>query len=149
MFTDKSFGYETACAALVEAIKAAHAEALTVRNGVGLVKLMGRHSRFIACSAALATSEVNFVLIPEVPFTLEGDNGFLEALERCIQQRGYALIVVAEGAGQDPVSHARLWILPPASQTSHCRVFSAPVQFASLPVPFFKNFAESLGFCHE
>lgn len=101
MFTDKSFGYETACAAAVEAIRAAHAEARTVRNGVGLVKLMGRHSGFIACSAALATSEVNFVLIPEVSFTLEGENGFLEALERRIQQRGYALIVVAEGAGQE------------------------------------------------
>jgi 6-phosphofructokinase 1 len=101
MFTDKSFGYETACAAAVEAIKAAHAEARTVRNGVGLVKLMGRHSGFIACSAALATSEVNFVLIPEVSFDLEGENGFLEALERRIQHRGYALIVVAEGAGQE------------------------------------------------
>ena len=62
---------------------------------------MGRHSGFIACSAALATSEVNFVLIPEVPFTLQGDNGFLQELERCVQQRGYALIVVAEGAGQE------------------------------------------------
>jgi 6-phosphofructokinase 1 len=101
MFTDKSFGYETACAAAVEAIKAAHAEARTVRNGVGLVKLMGRHSGFIACSAALATSEVHFVLIPEVSFTLEGENGFLEVLQRRVQQSGYALIVVAEGAGQE------------------------------------------------
>jgi 6-phosphofructokinase 1 len=101
MFTDKSFGHETACAAAVDAIKAAHAEARTVRNGVGLVKLMGRHSGFIACSAALATSEVNFVLIPEVSFTFDGKDGFLEALERRIQHKGYALIVVAEGAGQE------------------------------------------------
>jgi 6-phosphofructokinase 1 len=54
MFTDKSFGYETACAAAVQAIRVAHTEACTVRNGVGIVKLMGRHSGFIACSAALA-----------------------------------------------------------------------------------------------
>ena len=101
MFTDKSFGYETACAAAVEAIKAAHAEARSVRNGVGLVKLMGRHSGFIACASAIATSEVDFVLIPEVSFALEGDNGFLKALEGRIQQSGYALIVVAEGAGQE------------------------------------------------
>jgi 6-phosphofructokinase 1 len=101
MFTDKSFGYDTACAAAVEAIKAAHAEARTVRNGVGLVKLMGRHSGFIACSAALATSEVDFVLIPEVSFTLEGENGFLEALHQRIRRTGHALIVVAEGAGQE------------------------------------------------
>jgi 6-phosphofructokinase 1 len=102
MFTDKSFGYETACAAAaVQAIRVAHAEACTVRNGVGLVKLMGRHSGFIACSAALATSEADFVLIPEVSFTLEGENGFLEALHRRILQKGNALIVVAEGAGQE------------------------------------------------
>jgi 6-phosphofructokinase 1 len=101
MFTDKSFGYETACAAAVQAIRVAHAEACTVRNGVGIVKLMGRHSGFIACSAALATSEADFVLIPEVSFTLEGENGFLEALHRRILQTGNALIVVAEGAGQE------------------------------------------------
>ena len=96
-----SFGYDTACAAAVEAIKAAHAEARTVRNDVGLVKLMWRHSGFIACSAALATSEVDFVLIPEVSFTLEGENGFLEALHQRIRRTGHALIVVAERAGQE------------------------------------------------
>jgi 6-phosphofructokinase 1 len=101
MFTDKSFGYETACAAAVQAIRVAHTEACTVRNGIGIVKLMGRHSGFIACSAALATSEADFVLIPEVSFTLEGENGFLEALHRRILQTGNALIVVAEGAGQE------------------------------------------------
>jgi 6-phosphofructokinase 1 len=107
LFTDKSFGYETACAAAVQAIKVAHTEARSVRNGIGLVKLMGRHSGFIACSAALAASEVNFVLIPEVPFTLEGENGFLHALHRRIQQMGHALIVVAEGAGQEWFDAAR------------------------------------------
>ena len=96
-----SFGYDTACAAAVEAIKAAHAEARTVRNRVGLVKLMWRHSGFIACSAALATSEVDFVLIPEVSFTLEGEHGFLEALHQRIRRTGHALIVVAAGAGQE------------------------------------------------
>jgi 6-phosphofructokinase 1 len=101
LFTDKSFGYETACAAAVQSIRVAHTEACTVRNGVGMVKLMGRHSGFIACSAALATSEADFVLIPEVSFSLEGKNGFLEALHRRILQKGNALIVVAEGAGQE------------------------------------------------
>jgi 6-phosphofructokinase 1 len=66
-----------------------------------MVKLMGRHSGFIACSAALATNEADFVLIPEVSFSLEGQNGLLEALHRCILQKGNALIVVAEGAGQE------------------------------------------------
>jgi len=101
IYMDKSFGYETACAAAVEAIQAAHTEARSSRNGVGLVKLMGRHSGFIASSAAIASGEVNCVLIPEIPFTLEGDNGFLEYLRRRIHERGHAVVIVAEGAGQD------------------------------------------------
>jgi 6-phosphofructokinase 1 len=63
-----------------------------------MVKLMGRHSGFIACSAALATNEADFVLIPEVSFGLEGENGLLEALHRCILQKGNALIVVGGGS---------------------------------------------------
>jgi 6-phosphofructokinase len=101
LFTDKSFGYETACAAAAQATRVAHTEACTVRNGIGMVKLMGRHSGFIACSAALATNEADFVLIPEVSLSLEGENGLLEALHRRILQKGNALIVVAEGAGQE------------------------------------------------
>src|SRR5258708_2536170 len=62
---------------------------------------MGRHSGFIACHAALAATDVNFVLIPEVPLNLEGEMGFLRSLERRIEQRGHAVVVVAEGAGQD------------------------------------------------
>lgn len=104
IFMDKSFGYETACAAAVEAIHAAHTEARSSRNGVGLVKLMGRHSGFIASSAAIASGEVNCVLIPEIPFTLDGDNGFLEYLRLRIHKRGHAVVIVAEGAGQDLLS---------------------------------------------
>lgn len=102
-YMDKSFGYETACAAAVEAIAAAHTEARSARNGVGLVKLMGRHSGFIACSAAISSGEANSVLIPEVPFVLEGDHGFLEQLRQRILKRGHALVIAAEGAGQDLV----------------------------------------------
>lgn len=101
MFLDKSFGYETAFAAAVEAIQGAHTEALGSHNGVGLVKLMGRHSGFIACSAVLSTNEVNFALIPEVPFALEGENGLLQALRHRLEARRHAVIVVAEGAGQE------------------------------------------------
>lgn len=101
IYMDKSFGYETACAAAVDAIHAAHTEARSSRNGVGLVKLMGRHSGFIACSAAIASGEVNCVLIPEIPFALEGDKGFLEYIRRRIRDRGHAVVIVAEGAGQE------------------------------------------------
>jgi 6-phosphofructokinase 1 len=101
IWMDRSFGYETAYSAAVDAIRAAHTEARSARNGIGLVKLMGRHSGFIACSAAIASGEANFVMIPEVDFKLEGDKGFLEVLRQRVTHRGHAVVVVAEGAGQD------------------------------------------------
>jgi len=100
IYMDKSFGYETACAAAVEAVHAAHTEARSSRNGIGMVKLMGRHSGFIACSAAIASGEANCVLIPEVPFALDGDHGFLEDIRQRVVNRGHAVVIVAEGAGQ-------------------------------------------------
>lgn len=99
-YLDKSFGFETAFAAAVQALKCAYVEATGAVNGVGLVKLMGRDSGFIACYAALAGSNVDFVLIPEVPFQLEGEGGFLESLRHRLAKRGSAVVVVAEGAGQ-------------------------------------------------
>jgi 6-phosphofructokinase 1 len=100
-FIDRSFGFESAFAAAVEAIRSAHVEAVGARNGVGLVKLMGRHSGFITCHAALASTDANFVLIPEVPLRLDGERGFLHSLERRLAERAHAVIVVAEGAGQE------------------------------------------------
>jgi 6-phosphofructokinase 1 len=101
MFLDKSFGFETAFAEAVNAVKCAYTEACGAVNGVGLLKLMGRDSGFIACFAALAGSNVDYVLIPEVPFTLDGTGGLLESLRYRLAKRGQAVIVVAEGAGQD------------------------------------------------
>lgn len=98
---DKSFGFETAYSKAVEAIRSAHAEAHSTPNGVGIVKLMGRYAGFIACYASLASSHVNFALIPEVPFILEGRSGFLAALQDRLKRRRHAVVVVAEGAGQD------------------------------------------------
>jgi 6-phosphofructokinase 1 len=97
----KSFGFDTAVDKAVEVVAAAHMEAFSAINGIGLVKLMGRESGFIAAHTALASHEVNFVLIPEVPFNLEGYNGFLAHLEQRIKSRGHAVIVVAEGAMQE------------------------------------------------
>jgi len=95
---DRSFGFETAVSEATTAIYSAHAEAEGARNGIGLVKLMGRDSGFIAAHAALANADVNFCLVPEVPFALET---LLEALEKRLQKRKHAVIVVGEGAGQD------------------------------------------------
>ena len=101
MYLDKSFGFETAFAEAVRAVKCAYTESTGAVNGVGLVKLMGRDSGFIACFAALAGANVDFVLIPEVPFKLDGPRGLLETLRYRLAKRGSAVIVVAEGAGQE------------------------------------------------
>jgi 6-phosphofructokinase 1 len=97
-YVERSFGFETAVSEAVEAIDAAHTEAKGARNGIGLVKLMGRESGFIAVYASLARSDVNFCLIPESTFTL---GKLLDCLRDRLQKRGHAVIVVAEGAGQD------------------------------------------------
>jgi 6-phosphofructokinase 1 len=99
-FVDLSFGFLTALETASEVLRGAHVEAVGARNGVGLVKLMGREAGFIAVGAAVASQESNFVLVPEVPFPLDGEGGFLDALEQRILARGHALVVVAEGAGQ-------------------------------------------------
>jgi len=96
----RSFGFETAVDTATQAIQCAHTEAHSYPNGIGLVKLMGRYSGFIAATAAVAQRDVNFVLVPEVDFDLEGPNGFLEVLRARLEARSHAVIVVAEGAGQ-------------------------------------------------
>jgi 6-phosphofructokinase 1 len=100
-FIDQSFGFQTAFTRATESIKSAHTEASSTPNGVGLVKVMGRHSGFIACYAALASHDVDFVLIPELPFSLDGTGGFLAKLRHRVRRQGHAVVVVAEGAGQD------------------------------------------------
>ena len=97
-FVQKTFGFETAVTEARRATYAANTEAEAARNGVGLVKLMGRDSGFIAAYSVLSDSQVNFCLVPEVPFTLER---LLAELKQRLEGRGHAVIVVAEGAGQD------------------------------------------------
>lgn len=101
LFIQKSFGFDTAVQRATEAVNAAHMEAHSHINGIGLIKLMGRESGFIATATALASHEANFCLIPEVPFDLEGEKGFLHALEIRLEKRHHAVVIVAEGAGQE------------------------------------------------
>jgi 6-phosphofructokinase 1 len=100
-YIDQSFGFQTAAAKGAESIRAAHVEATSSPGGVGIVKLMGRHSGFIACYASLANSDADVVLIPEVGFDLDGQRGLLQYIHRRVTQRGHAVVVVAEGAGQE------------------------------------------------
>jgi 6-phosphofructokinase 1 len=100
-FVARTFGYLTAAEEAVKVLDCAHTEARSVQNGLALVKLMGRHAGFIAAGATLANQDVNFTLVPEVPFKLNGKNGFLPALKDRIQKRAHAVVVVAEGAGQE------------------------------------------------
>jgi 6-phosphofructokinase 1 len=100
-FCSRTFGFATAVAEADTVIDRAHTEATGVLNGIGLVKLMGREAGFIAAAATIASGNVNFTLIPEIPFKLEGTDGLLAKLERRLAARQHAVIVVAEGAGQD------------------------------------------------
>ena len=102
-YIDQSFGFQTAMSEATKSIHAASVEARSAPGGVGLVKLMGRHSGFIACYSVLAKDDADYVLIPEVPFALHGERGFLEHLRRRVEDRGHAVVVVAEGAGQEHI----------------------------------------------
>jgi 6-phosphofructokinase 1 len=99
-FVRRSFGFETAVMLASRALRSAHTEAESLRRGIGLVKLMGRNSGYIAANATLANGDANFCLVPEVPFSLEGPDGLLALLDQRLETRHHALIVVAEGAGQ-------------------------------------------------
>lgn len=100
-FIQTSFGFDTAVSMAVPVVRCAHVEAKNALNGVGLVKVMGRESGFIAAHTSLAQSDVNFCLIPESPFDLYGEKGLLPLLKKRLADRGHAVILVAEGAGQD------------------------------------------------
>jgi 6-phosphofructokinase 1 len=100
-FVEKTFGFETSVHIASDVITSAHNEAEGAHNGIAIVKLMGRDSGFIAAAATLANSVVDFCLVPEMEFTLEGDHGLLKALERRLDHAPHAVIVVAEGAGQN------------------------------------------------
>ena len=102
---DKTFGFETAYNVANPIIRDAHNEATGAYNGIAIVKLMGRDSGFIAASAAISMPVVNFVLVPEMHFELEGENGFLALLKKRLDKKHHAVIVVAEGAGQNLFSN--------------------------------------------
>ncbi len=102
-FVSRTFGYLTAIEEAQGILRCAHNEATAVRNGVAVVKLMGREAGFITAGATIASGQVNFTLIPEIPLEMEGEHGLLARLERRLRLRGHAVIVVAEGVGQDLV----------------------------------------------
>ena len=100
-FVGRTFGFETAVAEATNVTRCAHVEAKGTSGGIGLVKLMGRDSGFIAAYTSIANPVVNFCLVPEMDFELEGPHGLLTALEnRFAAGKTHAVIVVAEGAGQ-------------------------------------------------
>ncbi|XP_010546134.1 PREDICTED: ATP-dependent 6-phosphofructokinase 4, chloroplastic isoform X2 [Tarenaya hassleriana] len=103
---DKSFGFDTAVEEAQRAINAAHVEVESVENGIGIVKLMGRYSGFIAMFATLASRDVDCCLIPESPFFLEGKDGLFEFISQRLKENGHMVIVIAEGAGQDYVAQS-------------------------------------------
>ncbi|KAA3616626.1 MAG: ATP-dependent 6-phosphofructokinase [Calditrichaeota bacterium] len=106
-FVYKTFGFDTAVEEVRKVLECAHAEAHSHQNGIGLVKVMGRDAGFIAANATIASREVNFCLVPEIPFEMLGANGFLRRLQERLIKRNHAVIVVSEGAGQDLIQGER------------------------------------------
>jgi len=101
-YIDRSFGFSSAVEASQAAIRSAKTEAVcNLPNGIGIVKLMGRSAGFIAVHATMASGDVDLCLVPEVPTILEGENGCLPHLMRCVKEKGYAVVIVAEGAGEE------------------------------------------------
>lgn len=100
---DRSFGFQTAVEMAQQAISAAHVEAESAVNGIGLVKLMGRNTGHIALHATLSSRDVDCCLIPETEFYLEGKGGLFDFLEQRLRENGHAVLVVAEGAGQEMI----------------------------------------------
>ncbi|XP_078168560.1 ATP-dependent 6-phosphofructokinase 6-like isoform X4 [Carex rostrata] len=103
---DKSFGFDSAVTEAQRAINAAHVEAESIENGIGLVKLMGRYSGFLSMYATLASRDVDCCLIPESPFYLEGKGGLFEFMEKRLRENGHMVLVVAEGAGQKIIAQS-------------------------------------------
>lgn len=118
-FVEKTFGFETAVHSAVDIITSAHNEAEGADSGIGIVKLMGRDSGFIAAAATLANSVVDFCLVPEIDLALEGERGLLRALERKLEKANHAVIVVAEGAGQDMFREAEMKKDPSGNVLKH------------------------------
>uniref|UniRef100_A0A0D9XDQ5 ATP-dependent 6-phosphofructokinase n=1 Tax=Leersia perrieri TaxID=77586 RepID=A0A0D9XDQ5_9ORYZ len=101
LFMDKTFGFDTAVEEAQRAINSAYIEARSAYHGIGLVKLMGRSSGFIAMQASLSSGQIDVCLIPEVSFTLDGEHGVMRHLEHLLEKKGFCVVCVAEGAGQD------------------------------------------------
>lgn len=99
-YCDRTFGFLTAVEAASDVIEIAHVEAKSAPRGIGLVKVMGRDAGFIACGTTISSQKVNFTLIPELNFDLEGPGGFLDHLTERMNRRDHAIVLVAEGAGQ-------------------------------------------------
>ncbi|MCL4119033.1 UNVERIFIED_CONTAM: hypothetical protein GTU68_064194 [Idotea baltica] len=116
---DKSFGFETSFDVATPILRDAHNEAMGAYNGIAIVKLMGRDSGFIAASAALSKPVVNFVLIPEMDFALEGKNGLFELLKKRLDQKHHAVIVVAEGAGQSLINNQNVILKDASGNIQH------------------------------
>eukprot|EP00929_Paragymnodinium_shiwhaense_P116504 TRINITY_DN860_c0_g2_i1.p1 TRINITY_DN860_c0_g2~~TRINITY_DN860_c0_g2_i1.p1 ORF type:complete len:2777 (-),score=621.22 TRINITY_DN860_c0_g2_i1:77-8053(-) len=94
---DKTFGFDTACSAAVEAIHMAYTEATSNSNCIGLVKMMGRSSGIVTLQACLAALNVDVCLIPEMTVSLD------KVLNYCLdvmQRKGHMVIVISDGCGE-------------------------------------------------
>jgi ATP-dependent phosphofructokinase / diphosphate-dependent phosphofructokinase len=118
--TDYTFGFDTACNVVCEAIDRVHTTA-EAHNRVMVVEVMGRDAGWIALYSGIAGG-ADVILIPERPFDIDKVAESLR--QRHERGRYFSIVVVAEGAkftaasgegapglqdmGKDEFGHAKL-----------------------------------------
>jgi len=101
---DRSFGFESAVAEAKVAIKSAKVEASCAPNGIGVVKLMGRDSGYIAAHSTISShGDVDLLLIPElkIDFDVDSSTNIFNHLHNTLLNKGHAVVVLSEGAGAE------------------------------------------------
>jgi 6-phosphofructokinase 1 len=91
--TEATFGFDTACQIVCEAIDRLHTTAEAHHRAM-VVEVMGRHAGWIATVGGLAGG-ADCILIPERPFDMEEVCEIL--LRRKERGRNFSIVVVAEG----------------------------------------------------
>jgi 6-phosphofructokinase 1 len=118
--TDYTFGFDTACNIVCEALDRVHTTA-EAHNRVMVVEVMGRDAGWIALYSGIAGG-ADVILIPERPFDIDKVADSLR--QRHARGRYFSIVVVAEGAkfssqsgqgspvlqdmGKDEFGHAKL-----------------------------------------
>ncbi len=92
--TEQTFGFDTACTVVSEAIDRLHSTA-EAHQRVMVVEIMGRDAGFLTLEGGLAGG-ADFILIPEIPYDVEVIVGRLREIYET--RKKFAIVAISEGA---------------------------------------------------